>query len=435
MVGCRGLVHAHSGTDPKDGEGAEYARALADAGRAGVPVETKDLQTPLPPPQQNAAPYYTQLEALLKVHPLDKNDKILDSSINVVTAGAIKSLRAALQHRSDIVTLVHRTAVLQSCVYSHNWSNPTAVTFPYYQYMRTAVRVLRGESLVMAWSGKPLDAVRNQALGFQVARQATSENTIIGYLVGVAVDAITLSGMQQILYRAGDRPEVDAAVRSEIERGFHPFSLAPAIRAEAGAQIGTLRWLRKHGPEHLAEFAGEASGGGNTKTSGSNLHMEAQAWNRFVDENGLYMLQEMRKIIPVADRPYPESKRVLNAATVEVEKADSPQHLLCTIMFPNFYLLDLKGTTHRAMAAVTAAGAAVLEWKARHGALPAELSAAMNHLPADPFDLKPIRYRRQGAGFVVYSIGPTGKFDGGTPDKKPARDEVRFVYPEPPVHR
>jgi hypothetical protein len=34
-------------------------------------------------------------------------------------------------------------------------------------------------------------------------------------------------------------------------------------------------------------------------------------------------------------------------------------------------------------------------------------------VPADPFDGKPLRYRRLGDGVVIYSIGPDGKDDGG----------------------
>jgi hypothetical protein len=43
----------------------------------------------------------------------------------------------------------------------------------------------------------------------------------------------------------------------------------------------------------------------------------------------------------------------------------------------------------------------------------------------------PLRYAREGGGFVVYSAGKGGQFNGGAPDRKPEKDQVVFRYPLP----
>ena len=48
----------------------------------------------------------------------------------------------------------------------------------------------------------------------------------------------------------------------------------------------------------------------------------------------------------------------------------------------------------------------------------------MTQAPIDPFDLKPLRYRLEVRGFVVYSVGSTLKFDGAANDR-----EAVFHYP------
>ena len=63
---------------------------------------------------------------------------------------------------------------------------------------------------------------------------------------------------------------------------------------------------------------------------------------------------------------------------------------------------------------------------------PSRLEEAMGQVPKDPFDGQPLRYKKAGNTFVVYSIGPTGKFDGGTPAAKPDAKEALFRYPMPP---
>jgi hypothetical protein len=61
---------------------------------------------------------------------------------------------------------------------------------------------------------------------------------------------------------------------------------------------------------------------------------------------------------------------------------------------------------------------ALSTYKSGHGAYPDSLAAleqAGSKLPKDPFGGKPFRYRREGPGFIVYSIGSDMKDDGGLP--------------------
>ncbi len=87
--------------------------------------------------------------------------------------------------------------------------------------------------------------------------------------------------------------------------------------------------------------------------------------------------------------------------------------------------------TIEASRAVVLSSASVLAWRADHGVFPKTLARAMGYAPEDPFDGKPLRYRREPRGFVVYSVGPSCKFDGGTPRARPDRREVLFRYPLP----
>jgi hypothetical protein len=71
---------------------------------------------------------------------------------------------------------------------------------------------------LLAHDGKPLEAVRNQALGFQIARHANDDNTLDGYLHSITIDNITLTGLQKILTLSGDDPAVAEAVRAAVEK-------------------------------------------------------------------------------------------------------------------------------------------------------------------------------------------------------------------------
>ena len=78
---------------------------------------------------------------------------------------------------------------------------------------------------------------------------------------------------------------------------------------------------------------------------------------------------------------------------------------------------------------VTLAAASLLAEKAKTGTYPDQPPPGFT----DPFTDKPLLYRREGGGFVVYSAGPTGHFDGGKQGQKVAGTESLFRYPAVPV--
>jgi len=69
-------------------------------------------------------------------------------------------------------------------------------------------------------------------------------------------------------------------------------------------------------------------------------------------------------------------------------------------------------------------------WKIQHGNYPDTLNAlasgASEPLPIDPFSGEAYHYRREGEGFLLYSVGPNRKDDGGAKGEK--RDEGDIVW-------
>lgn len=63
------------------------------------------------------------------------------------------------------------------------------------------------------------------------------------------------------------------------------------------------------------------------------------------------------------------------------------------------------------------ANLALQAWHVEHRCYPGELvdlvPRYLKRLPPDPFTSTPLRYRREGDGFLCWSIGPDGKDDGG----------------------
>ena len=117
------------------------------------------------------------------------------------------------------------------------------------------------------------------------------------------------------------------------------------------------------------------------------------------------------------------------------------------MMFSNDGVLD-GVRIHEAMAdtenALLLTMLALRAYKMEHGAYPTALSTLtpgyLKAVPSDPFALSgPLRYKQKGSGYLLYSVGPDGKDDGGKPifdATKPApsapgnSDQRYYVQPE-----
>jgi hypothetical protein len=273
------------------------------------------------------------------------------------------------------------------------------------------------------------------SLGFRIARHSAEERTAIAYLVGVAVDAITFSGMEQILLLAGNDPAVASAVHAAITKEWTARSLAEHLAGETALQIWATEIMRKKGAA-VEYYLDDTKAAREKQASAPNVpEEEASYWDSIADANGILILQRMRRLHIAADKLFPEAEGAFRKVTAEVDKSKDPTLVLSKAMFPNVIELPASRAHIQAISDIDRASSSLLAWKAKNGKFPDTLQAAVPIVPTDPFDGKPLRYRREGEGFVIYSIGKDGKYDGGSPSKKPKAIEFVFRYPLPSYYR
>jgi len=416
-----------------------YQQALKAAQTTGFVVTPQALSQSMPRTDRNAASIYARISALLTGHPLSDSDKAIEKSCNTPypTPAQITRIRTLLAHHADILKLTHQAAKLPECVFSRNWgiANPGEVPFPELTGIRQAVRLLSFESLVMAHEGRGLAAVQNEADGFRLARHGGSDCLLISILLQVACDSITFHGMQNIMVSTHGNAAVAKAIRETINANWHEPLFEQAFRRETAIQIGIVEYSRSiglSGVERKQQVSSE----------------DKQLWDTSMMANGIYLLEQMRKLAAAAELPYPTMRAREDEITDEIKRENPPDEeddiSLSLDMIRNApltanhtfgYLLVPEGIqtlstkpSDLAMAGVTNAAASIFEYKAAHGEFPETLAGMKMPPSTDPYDLKPLRYRREGKGFVVYSIGATMKYDGGKPGQKLPSKEAVFRY-------
>lgn len=438
LAGYRRALQASTDPDAKqllqqiaDGP-ADLARERAQAQKEGLPLDSAQLQRPLPPADQNAAPLYQQIGQILKDKPLNL-PRYADpmTAAYSYTPEQIAAVEKILASRQDVLTLVHQAADRPQCVFQRDWKEGPALLFPEYAPMRASVRLLQTESFLIARQGRYSDAVANQARGFRIAEHAASDPILIAYFVGVACDALTLSGMKGILTLAGPNAAVDAQVQQAIATHRPRLSLRDALGGEmVVSQVG-LHQMRAADPQQATEAFTEMLTMNDAGAVAPTRHAPAApltAPDRLFVANLLDAIeaQQIAALRPFIAAGNSVTAYRAAAAQEKPQPPGSPIGLYTSVLLPVYDKLSVNAGRIQAQEQIAMAGAALLSAKAKTGAFPDTLPTTFT----DPFNSKPLAYRREGDnGFVVYSIGPDGNFDGGKPGEKIPAREAGFRFP------
>lgn len=360
----------------------------ADARAAGIPLDVAELRQTAPPPSENAAPIYAAMSALEKKRPLDKK------AVEAAKAGqpSTAALNALITGRPDYARLVHQAAAKPHAYYRHRFS--VDEEWPQNSQIRECAEWVRWESLLMARQGRYLEAVKNQALGYRFAAQAGEDPVIVSYLLSSACESMTLTGFAGILREAGPNAEVADAVRREIAAYKPNLDLTRSLKAEALFGGTFTRSMTRIGDPGAPRRTGFAK------------------WI-FGDPSEAVQLHWMNRYVQASQAPRARRSAELAKVQAEFDHADGkrPTYMMASIVIPVLSSAAESEDRVTAKRAGISTVAAVVAYRARTGRYPDTLREAINPEPADPYTCKPLGYRREGNGFVVWATPDTSRLD------------------------
>ncbi len=401
---CAALAGQAAGQDL--GKPGTLKEELAAARKAGLPLTAKDLVRPKLPDAQNAAPLYRRLGQILYEKPIGQElAEVVEARAARTGASAadIAAARGFLAERRDLMDLIHEAAGKPACEFTRDWRQGTALQFPEYARLREAARLLAAEAAVRAADGSVDGAIRSCRMVLAIAHQASGDPNVVAHLVDSAIAHIGFRSLENVLRAHPDRETASSVIAAAAEyRGREPVHVMGGELMMARAAIAEVR---KGGVDALDQMRdGHPSG----LRRGAPF---AQA----MDANEAFLLWEYRHAADALRMPVPACLRRLAALSKNLDAAcerNDRSIVLAGILVPQFDRFVQAYARAEAQRDALRSAAAVLAWRAEHGALPAALDACMKPVPVDPFDGKPMRYRVEGSGFVVYSVGETGKYAG-----------------------
>lgn len=289
------------------------------------------------------------------------------------------------------------------------WGSP-----PYYGGFRELARILSTESTTRGhlgdWKGaadSALDAVR---FGYQLPHGAP----LLGALVGYAVQGIGRSALEMKL------PHFDAVTCRQAARRLEALQ---AKRVPFAETMTEEKWYVQASMLQMMKVPGgwafQASGGGSNKKAIFRLSSR----RRMMTE----LITYIDALITSAKQPY---------ATAVTPPA--PDNFLVDSIAYGYGRARWNDARCETRNALLMLALALRAYQLEHGAYPNTLSQLtpdyLKTVPADPFGSgEALRYKKQGSTYLLWSIGPDKKDDGGKPirDTKPRKESMRrFMQPD-----
>ena len=323
------------------------------------------------------------------------------------------------------MSLAEQATSFAICDFDRPWKQGIDTSFPELPAMRNLARLFAARSIRNLEAGNPKAALRDVAFGAKIGVDAEQDRCTIAFLVRIAIQAIMNQPFIEVLQKYGDNAEV-LRLAKETQRSFggtpdlRDCFLAeivmlqmqmelyrdPSVPTPDGLSKANLPILNERTRAILVDawksrlIAFERQLDTSVKASHGNLRDTQVAWQKITEK--------------------------------ELQSAGQPGYEINTLIVPPFEKVPEKAMLVAANYQLRNQMIALLEYKIKTQNLP----ASMERLPierrySDPFNNKPLIYRKTQKGFLLYSVSVNGTDDGGagTRDKNKNLLDIVVNYP------
>ena len=391
-------------------------RALREA---HVPVTLAEMAPPVVPDNENAAPLYMQAFARFDLMTRAQLERIgfLGRKIEPLSDDELSDARELLAEAAGTVDLLTSGSLRPVCRYDVNYgADPFRLRLPHLDKLRLGVALLRLAAEQDAAEGRPYAAFAHASCALRLARSTRDEPMLVSMLVDLGASSSALREVEIEL----DRWETSDATLAELDRAIGPAMgrerLIRAIRAERTSGIEVMR-LVMHDPNAVATYT---RGGESGPFFRFWVSMGVTLAEPLVVVDGLRYLDLMDALERLAAEPYRSGGAEwakVNHVNENLAYRYSITHPFMRVMVPAVPRMMRVFDYGIARAGEARIAVALRRWRLAHGTYPETLDVLAPGLladaPVDPFSGRAFHYRREGGGFVLYSIGANARDESG----------------------
>ncbi len=360
------------------------------------------------PAEENAAPL-VMASALLIPAKWNGLDDSIDLRVRLRNGELDKNPRAEIEPARAALFEARQLAGFSRGRHAVTWNfkDPLATPLPHVGTTENIIDLLTLDAEVLAHEGKIDEALVSVRAALVAARTMGDEPMLIAQVQRLKWEYFCAQALEESLRRGQATEGKLLSVQKALEAEADEPILRTTARAERAGLHGLMTALEKGEltREELPLLGVRAEGAGLVMGRRRATLEAIHAW----------LLEYTTQFVEIAGRPSEEQAALLKELATTLSGAP----LEALPLLRALPVREIGETCHKARAVLRSAavGVALERYRLANGRWPDTLAALvpkyLKAVPADPFDGKPLRYREDGEGAVVWCLGTDRKDDGG----------------------
>ena len=423
--------------------GIQLCNKIAELKAQGRPMTIAEIMPPPVPDEENAALLYNKAFILMttgeggKPYIPNKESGTENRAIKIVKE--VKSFSDTSQWTDEqkqeisklvnsrdsqyIYELLEEGSKKSKCNFNRNYEDGPGTLMPDLSYMRDAIRLLCAKALLQAESGKTKEAFDTLLIGLKISNHLKDGLTLIEQLVRIACDGIIIECIESISDSKGITPEQANLIMDELSahEGKEPF-----IKSMDGERVAFGGWIferiiqGKTSIRELSNIGVEGVEGNEGKdTFGDRIlsPLFLYLYRPICKKDYICYLTLISKTQDNYNLPYYEYKNN-SEISINQQTEQLPRYCIFTrMLLPALDRVAELQARHQAYIDICRTGLALEIYSAKNGIYPEKLENLvpefLSEIPIDPFSGESLIYKKTFNGFILYSLGPNMKDDGG----------------------
>lgn len=408
-----------------------YWRSRVDAQldiirQAGYPATLKDLDAWYEYPKgENAAEAYAEAYRAYTA-PDERDEEHLvffggrgETARRELLSEASKQAAVRfLGSNAKALKLLHKASEIRRCRFPTDLTRGLMTSGDHFDGLFRCSRLLNVDAILQAATGRTSEAVRSIRSSMALSQALDSEPVLISQLVRLAMQTMVIQALDRV---------VNSATVSDAEL----LSMVASLPSENSN--GMLRAMVGEMCCGSAAFSLPIDVMGSSDDG--TVPAEGLPWQLYrasglLDRDRAFYLTAMMRFVRVAEKPFPGRLAASREARAWLDEQESeklfgfssvPKHPISHLLLGALHRAFVEEGAGSVQLRAARVGLTIELFRLKHGKLPAKLSDLVPEyikaIPADPFDGKPLRFKKLDKGYVLYSVGENGEDDGGSDEK------------------
>jgi len=335
-----------------------------------------------------------------------------------------------LNGNGEALSLLHQASDIPRSRFPINLSTLSILPYPHLRNLLSSAHLLETEAANHAECASPQLAIVSVQSLFALSQSLVKEPLVRSHLARIDCQGIAVGSLQNVLSKTRLTDAQLEALGSALAKADDQRGLARAFIGQRCIGIRGFDMMRETMDLTALPVARSLPLGQRIFVN-LNVLFSSPAYlydlSGFLQWDELNYLRLMERYIQTAQMSFPERIGAAQALRHSLER-QGELHALSRVWLRgmNGSRIILKDATVTARLRTARIAIAIERFCLERGRLPRTLGEldpfGMRAIPDDPFNGRPLRYKRLSSGYVVYSVGEDVRDDGG--DKK---NDVTFI--------